>query len=63
MFYLDFLATAALSTRFGYRLPAALARALALLICAGVNFLEVFLGFFLSQNAVFFFIIFFPCYV
>ncbi len=53
MFYLDFLATAALSTRFGYFLPAALARALALLICAGVNFLEVFLGFFLSQNCFF----------
>ena len=54
-FFFVFLATAALSIRFGYGLPAAFALALAALFCAGVNFLEVFLGFFLSQNATFFF--------
>jgi len=38
-------ATAALSTRFGYGLPAALAFALAAVFCAGVNLVDFFFGF------------------
>jgi len=53
-----FLLTAALSIKFGYGLPAALALALACAFCFGVNGVDFFLGFGLSQNATFFFIYF-----
>lgn len=52
-FFLVLLA-AALSTKFGYGRPAALARALAAVFCAGVNAFDFLLGFGLSQNATFF---------
>jgi len=55
-FFLVFLA-AALSTKFGYGLPAAFALAFAFAFCVGVKGLEVLLGFFLSQNS------FFTCYL
>ena len=44
-------ANAALSTRLGYFRPAALARARAAAFCAEVSFVDVFFGFFLSQNS------------
>jgi hypothetical protein len=49
-------AAAALSTKLGQGRPAALARAFAAAFCAGVNFFDFSLGFFVSQNAAFFFI-------
>ena len=53
-YFFFFFATAALSTRFGYGRPAAFARFLAAVFCAGVNFLLRFFGFSVSQNAFFF---------
>jgi hypothetical protein len=47
-------AAAALSTKFGYGRPAALARAFAAAFCAGVSVFDFALGFFVSQNAFFF---------
>ncbi len=47
----------ALSTRLGYGLPALLARALAACFCDAVNGVDFFLGFFVSQNSFFFFIL------
>lgn len=49
-----FFATAALSTRFGYGLPAALARAFAALFCPELSFLDLDFGLGLSQKAFFF---------
>jgi hypothetical protein len=51
---LAFFDAQAESTKFGYGRPAALARFFAALFCAGVSFFDVFLGFFVSQNAFFF---------
>ena len=41
-----------LSTMFGYGRPADFAEAFALLFCAGVNLVDFFLGFFVSQTGV-----------
>ena len=41
-----------LSTMFGYGRPADLAEAFALAFCAGVNLVDFFLGFFVSQTGV-----------
>jgi hypothetical protein len=54
--YFFLRAAAALSIKFGQGRPAALAFAFADAFCAGVKVFDVFLGFFVSQNATFFFI-------
>jgi hypothetical protein len=54
--YFFLRAAAALSTKFGYGRPFALARAFAAAFCAGVSVFDFALGFFVSQNATFFFI-------